>query len=48
LLLPLRHDPQADTRHIATSLAGELGFPTEVAPAASPDGRGDEPGATLT
>ena len=42
VLLPLESDPQGDTRQIAESLLREFGLPTELTPAASPEGSGTE------
>jgi hypothetical protein len=42
VLLPLQRETSADTRKIVAPLLGEFGLPTDVAPAAAPDARGDE------
>ena len=41
VLLPLRSE-RGDTRKILTPLFRQFGVPTEIAPAAAPDARGDE------
>ena len=43
ILVPLRHAPQWDARHLAASLAGQLGLPTELIPASARDTHGGEP-----
>jgi hypothetical protein len=42
VLLPLRNDPLPDTRGLVEPLLRELGLPSELTPAAAPEGRGDE------
>lgn len=42
VLLPLLSDGCADTREIAASVARAFGYPTELSPAATHDGRGAE------
>lgn len=42
VLLPLRNHPTGDTRKIVRPLLRDLGLPTELAPAAPPEGRGAE------
>jgi len=43
VLLPLQREVSDDTRKIVAPLLSEFGLPSEVAPAAAPDSRGDEP-----
>jgi hypothetical protein len=43
VLLPLRAHPDSDTRKLVQPLIRELGAPTELTPAPTPTGRGDEP-----
>ncbi len=43
VLLPMQAEPQPETRRIVQRLVRELGIPSEITPAAPPQGRGDEP-----
>lgn len=45
VLLPLRDDRSADVREIVRPLIAELKVASEITPAATPEGRGDEPAA---